>query len=269
MSTKSHIINQVSHDKFSSFAVKQKKAVNARAAMTMSDIATNLRSVHAQMQMKSSPHHLISSDPVEDSFKSYLDDISRAILAEHSMRSKREKELFEHLGQIKILIQNLHSDLRSEKKSSQETAMTTRRVSRSKSLDSIVHHLAHMESQASFSCQEAPSFSEQKTMDQTQTNVGNAFQQGGGSSLPTDVMKPPLKEAEGLIVHSTSNIQISGGCVEDSQCDSSLKAEPLKERFFLRYPVKKLLICFLIIAFIVAITLCSYSFLRGARFFNL
>ncbi|WP_332061000.1 hypothetical protein [Bartonella sp. CB74] len=268
MSTKSHIINQVPHDKFSSFAVKQKEAVSAHAAMTMSDIATNLRSVHAQMQMKSSPHHLVSPSSMEDSFKSYLDDISRAILAEYSMRNKREKELFEHLGQIKMLIQNLHNDLRSEKKNSQEAAMT-RRVSRSKSLNSIVHHLAHMESQISFSCQEAPNFSEQKSMNQTQINAVNASQQDGENSLPTNVTKPSLKEAEGLIMHFAPNIQTSGGCVEDSQCDSSLKAKPLRERFFLRYSVKKLLICFLIIAFMVAITLCSYSFLRGARFFNL
>ncbi|WP_455465696.1 hypothetical protein [Bartonella sp. B39] len=270
MNTKSHTVKQVKHDKPSFFVVEQKERMSTPTEVTMSDIAKKLRSVYAQMQMKRSPRHLTSQSFVEESFKSYLDDISRAILAEHYIRRQKEKKLFEHLEQIKTLVQNLHS----EKKSSEEAAVT-RRMSRSKSLDSVVQHLAHMAcegNQERSSLQEVPIFSGQNSITPSQTNVENALQQGDKSSSPIDAMKSSLKEDEELVERSAmveercANVQASGRCIENDQFPS-LKAEPVGISFFLRYPVKKILLCFLFIAFVAAITLCFYGFLRGVRFF--
>ncbi|EJF78751.1 hypothetical protein MCQ_01130 [Candidatus Bartonella washoeensis Sb944nv] len=277
MNTKSHNTKQVQHDKPSSFVVEPKGRVSTPAEVTMSDIAKKLRSVYTQMQMKHSPHHLTPRNLVEESFKSYLDDISRAILAEYYMRRQKEKKLFEHLEQIKTLIQNLQS----EKKSLEEAAAVARPVSRSKPLDSVVQHLAHMacgENQERFSLKEAPNFSEQNNINPVSPNAINALQQGGKSSLPAEAKKPSSKEDDRFVESSItegkcSDVQASGRCIEYDQyasslkVDSLLKREPLGIFFFLRYPVKKLLPYFLTIAFMVTITLCFYSFFKRSSLF--
>ncbi|WP_156851473.1 hypothetical protein [Bartonella refiksaydamii] len=270
MNTKSHIIEQVKHEKPSFFVVEQKEKMSTPTEVTMSDIAKKLRSVHAQMRMKHSPRRLTLQSSVEESFKSYLDDISRAILAEHYIRRQKEKKLFEHLEQIKMLVQSLHRE-----KKSLEQAAVTRHMSRSKSFDSVVQHLAHMaceESQECSSPQKVQNFSEQNRTTPIQTNVENTLQQGNRSSSPRESMKPSSKEAEELVGQSAreerrSTVQASGRCTENDQY-SSLKAEPLGISFFLRYSIKKLFLCFLIIAFMAAITLCFYGFLKGVPFFN-
>ncbi len=270
MNTKSHIIEQINHEKPSFFAVEQKEEVGTPTEVTMSDIAKKLRLVHAQMQMKHSPRHLTLQSSVEESFKSYLDDISRAILAEYYIRRQKEKKLFEHLEQIKTLVQSLHSE-----KKSLEQAAVTRRMYRSKSVDSVVQHLAHMkceESQECASLQKVQNFSEQNSITPIQTNIENTLKQGNRSSSPIEDMKSSSKEAEEFVENSVieerrSAVQASGRCIENDQ-SSSLKAESLGISFFLRYPIKKFLLCFLIIAFMAAMTLCFYGFLKGVHFFN-
>ncbi|ALE03543.1 hypothetical protein [Bartonella ancashensis] len=42
--------------------------------------------------------------------KSYLDDISRAILAEHRAREKAQEQTLEYLNAIKILIQSFRHE---------------------------------------------------------------------------------------------------------------------------------------------------------------
>ncbi|WP_455479074.1 hypothetical protein V4B17_04900 [Bartonella sp. B23] len=270
MNTKSQTVKQVKPHDPPFFVVEQKEKRDVPTEVTMSDIAKKLRSVYAQMQMKRSPRHLTSQSFVEESFKSYLDDISRAILAEYYIRRQKEKKLFEDLEQIKMLIQNLHS----EKKNPEEAAVT-RRMSHSKSLDSVVQHLAHMACEGNQECsspQEIPNFSEQNSITLSKINVENALQQGDKSFSPMDAMKPSLKENEELVGHPAiieercSDVQVSGRCTENDQFPS-LKAESVGIPFFLCYPIKKFLLCFLIIAFVAAITLCFYGFLRGVRFF--
>ncbi|VEJ45732.1 Uncharacterised protein [Bartonella vinsonii] len=232
----------------------------------MSDIAKKLRSVYAQMQMKHTPRHSVSQSPVEEDFKSYLDDISRAILAEYSMRRQKEKKLFACLEQIKTLVQGLQSE-----KKILEEAVITRRMSRSKSSDSVVQHLAHMaceKNQERSMLQEGANFSGQNIITPNPKNVENILQQGNKSSLPSDVLKTPSKETVKLVGHSAreerrSDVQESGHCTE-SESLSSLKVEPQRHFSFLRFFVKKILPCFLVVAFMAVITVCFYDFLRGA-----
>ncbi|EJF97927.1 hypothetical protein MEI_01113 [Bartonella vinsonii subsp. arupensis Pm136co] len=266
MNTKSHTIKQVKHDKPSFFVVEQNERMDTSTEVTMSDIAKKLRSVYAQMQMKHSPRHSISQSPVEERFKSYLDDISRAILAEYSMRRQKEKKLFECLDQIKMLVQGLQSE-----KKILEEAVITRRMSRSKSPDSVVQHLAHMaceENKERSLLQEEASFSGKNIITPSQKNVENILQQGNKSSLPSDATKLSSKEIVKFVEHSAreercSDVQESGRCIE-SESFSSLKVGTQKHISFLRFFVKKMLPCFLVIAFIATITVCFYDFLRGA-----
>ncbi|WP_455480452.1 hypothetical protein V3564_04765 [Bartonella sp. B12(2025)] len=268
MNTKSHTTKQIKHDN-PPFVVEKKERMGTPIEVTMSDITKKLRSVYAQMQMKYSPHHLASQSSMEESFKSYLDDISRAILAEHYIRRQKEKKLFEHLEQIKTLVQSLHN----EKKSLEEAAVT-RRMPRFKSSDSVVRHLAHMaceENKERSSFQELPSFLRQNSITPIHKNVESVLQQGNKSSLPIDAMKPSLKEAEKFVEHSAieekrSDVQASDRCIENEK-SSSLKAKLVRVFFFLRYSVKKFFLCFLTIVFMTAITLCLYVSLRGVRFF--
>ncbi len=136
---KRHVINPVAHNQFSTFVVEQKQKTKKHAEITISDIATKLRYVYTQMQIKKMPNRLIMQSFVDNSIKSYLDTISRAILAEHSARDQAQKKLFERLEQIEKLVQKLLH----EKNSSQETVMK-RYVPRAQSIDSVVHRLAHM-----------------------------------------------------------------------------------------------------------------------------
>ncbi|WP_375627247.1 MULTISPECIES: hypothetical protein [unclassified Bartonella] len=278
MNTKGHTIdqatNQVRHGKFFSF-VEQKERMDTSVEVTMSDIAQKLRTVYTQMQMKHPPHSLMQQSSVEEHFKSYLDDISRAILAEHYMRRQREKKLFESLEQIKTIVKSLQS----EKKSLEEEAVT-RRVSRSKSPDSVVQKLAHMEckdNQERLFLQKVQNFSKQNGIIPLQTNVENTLQQENRSSLPSDAillsdaLKPSFKKDEGVVKRAIieekgmMGVQASNHCSENDF--SSLKVQSRKHVSFLSYLVKKSVLCFLTVVFVLAITLCLYSFLKGARFF--
>nr|WP_275064842.1 MULTISPECIES: hypothetical protein [Bartonella] len=254
----------------------------------MSDIAQNLRTVYAQMKMKHLPHSLNQQGGGEEHFKSYLDDISRAILAEHYIRRQREKRLFESLEQIKTLVQSLQS----EKKNLKE-AEATRRVSHSKLSDSVVQKLAHMEcegNQERLFLQKVQNFSRQNSITPLQTNVENALQQENKSSLPSDTLLPkdtllpsddalkssfqktegavecPVVEEKGMGGTASHHCPVSHHCIEDD-FSPALKAQSQRHASFLSYFVKRSLLCFLTVAFMVAITLCFYSFLKGARFF--
>lgn len=235
--------------------------------VTMSDIAKKLRSVYAQMQMKNVPRSVTAQNFVEESLKSYLDDISRAILAEHYIRRQKEKKLFEYLEQIKTLVQSLQKE-----KNSLEEAIVTQRIARSKSLDSVVQKLANIagdgEKERSL-FQEKANCSKQNNTLASHTNFENVLQQGNKSSLLDDTIIPFSQEAEKPAEHSTrekrtSNVQESHHCIEDS-CTHSLNMN-FQKTFF--SSLKKFLGCLLIIAFMTAITLCFYGFLKGSVFFN-
>ncbi|WP_375653009.1 hypothetical protein [Bartonella sp. MR110HLJHH] len=272
MNTKGHTIdqatNQVRNGKFFSF-VEQKERMDTSVEVTMSDIAQKLRTVYTQMQMKHPPRSLMQQSSVEEHFKSYLDDISRAILAEHYIRRQREKKLFESLEQIKTIVKSLQS----EKKSLEEEAVT-RRVSRSKSPDSVVQKLAHMECQENqerLFLQKMQNFSKQNGIIPLQTNVENTLQQENRSSLPSDALKPSFKKDEGVVKRAVieekgmMGVQVSNHCSENGFF--SLKVQSREHVSFLSYLVKKSVLCFLTVVFVLAITLCLYSFLKGARFF--
>ncbi|GAA5097737.1 hypothetical protein [Bartonella acomydis] len=271
MNRKSHTVKQVKQDKSPFFVVEQKEKMSASAEVTMSDIAKKLRSVYAKMQMKHSPRHVTQQNFVEESFKSYLDDISRAILAEHYMRRQKEKKLFEYLEQIKMLIKSLHSE-----KKSLEEAMIKRHMVRSKSLDSVVQKLADMGGKEKKECsllQEGSNFSKQNSITQNQTNYAKMLQQENKNSLPKDSTKSFAKEDEEVVKCSTikescTDVQTVGSCSENDD-SSSLKMKSQRNFFFLSFPLKKIFRCFLIIAFLAVLTLCFYSFLRGAHFLNL
>ncbi len=257
MNTKGHtndqVANQVRSDQPSSF-IKQKERVGTPVEVTMSDIAQKLRTVYSQMQMKPSPRPLNQQGIVEEHFKSYLDDISRAILAEYYIRRQREKRLFESLEQIKMLVQNLQS----EKKSSEEAAIK-RRISHSKLSDSVVQKLAQMEcekNQERLSLQKAQNFSGQKSITPLQTNVENVLQQENRSSLssdallPSDALKSSFKKTEGAAEHTvieekgiggpTSNhCSVSHHCIEND-FSPPLKAQSRRYISFLSYWFKKM-----------------------------
>ncbi|WP_273723774.1 hypothetical protein [Bartonella sp. AU18XJBT] len=272
MNTKGHTIdqasNQVRNDKVFSF-VEKKERMDTPVEVTMSDIAQKLRTVYAQMQMKHSPCSLMQQSSVEEHFKSYLDDISRAILAEHYIRRQREKKLFQSLEQIKTIVQSLQS----EKKSLEEAALT-RRVSRSKSPDSVVQKLAHMEckgNQERLFLQKVKNFSKQNGIIPLQANVENTLQQENRSSLFSDTLKSSFKKGEGVVKRAVIEEKGMMGAQASNHCSEndfpSLKAQSREHVSFLSYLVKKSVLCFLTIVFVGAITLCLYSFLKGARFF--
>ncbi len=234
MNRKSHTVEKIEQDKTPFFVVEQKEKVGTSAEVTMSDIAKKLRSVYAQMQMKHSPGHVTSQSFVEENFKSYLDDISRAILAEYYMRRQKEKKLFEHLEQIKMLLQSLHSE-----KKSLEKAMVTRRMAGSKPLDSVVQKLADMGREEKQECsllQEGSNFSKQNDITSSQSNLAKVVQQVNKNSLPEDATKSFSKEAEKIVKPSTreescSDVQTSGCCGEND-CVSPLNTKSQRRFFF-------------------------------------
>ncbi|WP_336279441.1 hypothetical protein [Bartonella sp. CB175] len=268
MNTKSHINKQIMHEKSSSFSVEQRKATSEPTEMTMSDIATKLRYVSAHMKRKHQFHpsmlQPISQNSVKDDLKSYLDDISRAILADHYARRQKEKKFFESLEQIKILIQNLHS----EEKNQQES-LIKRSVPCSKPLDSIVHHLAHMtheKSQEGFLPPKMSNSLTQNNVNSIPTSSLSSSPKREKNSFPKDAVAAELVETEynepierSIREKNYSGVQESDSCIKNNHA-SFFKAHFSKILFFLRYSVKKWLIYFLSIAFIIAITLCFCGF---------
>ncbi|WP_208441135.1 hypothetical protein [Bartonella raoultii] len=266
MNRKSQTINQVKQDNPSFFVVKQEEKMETPTEVTMSDIAKNLRSVYAQMQMKNVSRPVTAQSFMEESLKSYLDDISRAILAEHYIRRQKEKKLFESLEQIKTLVQSLQK----EKKSLEET-MVTRRMAHSKSLDSVVQKLADMageEKQEASLLQQTPNCLKQNSITTSQTNFENVSQQGNKSALSNDAIIAFSKGAEELVGRSIreercSDVQESDCCIE-GDCSPPLNVKRQKSFFS---SLKKIFGCFFIIAFVAAITLCFYEFLKRSSFF--
>ncbi|MET3560381.1 hypothetical protein ABID39_001075 [Bartonella japonica] len=261
MSTNGHTTKQMRYGKPPFLVVEKKEKVNTSAEATMSDIAKNLCSVYAQMQMKHPFSHLKSQCFVEESFKSYLDDISRAILAEYYRGRQKEKKLFEHLEHIKALIQNLHSE-----KKSLEEATKTQSITRLKPLDSVEQRLAHRagkEKQEHFSLKKVPNFSQQNGMYAVYKNTENMSQKENKSSLSTGAIKLSSKKDEkpldDCIMHVEKHVRekrysdllMSGYSIENDRSSYS-NIQSLEGSFLLRYPIKKFLICFLIIAFVVA-----------------
>lgn len=226
--------------------------------VTMSDIAQKLRTVYAQMKTKHLSRSLKQQDSLEEHLKSYLDDISRAILAEHYIRRKREKRLFESLEQIKTLVQSLQSEKRSLKEA------TTRRVFHSKLSDSVVQKLAHMEcegNQERLFLQKVQNFSGQNSITPFQTNVENALQRENKNSLPSDtllpsdVLKTSFKKTEEAVERTVIEEKDVGGaapnhysashpCIEDD-FSLALKAQSRGNVSFLSYFVKKVFFVFL------------------------
>ncbi len=258
--------NQVRGDQFSSF-IEQKERMETPVEVTMSDISQRLRTVYAQMKMKRLPRSLNQQDSVEEHFKSYLDDISRAILAEHYIRRQREKRLFESLEQIKTLVQNLQSEKRSLKE-----AVATRRMSHPKLSDSVVQKLAHMEcegNQERLFLQKVQNFSGQSSITPLQTNVENALQRENKSSLPSDTLLPndskdtllpsdalksSFKKTEEAVERTvieekamgepaSNHSPASHPCIE-ADFSPALKAQSRGNVSFLSYFVKKSLLCF-------------------------
>ncbi|MBB5073276.1 superfamily II DNA helicase RecQ [Bartonella callosciuri] len=265
MNSKSHTTKHVEQDNPSFFVVEQKERMDTPTEVTMSDIAKKLRSVYAQMQRKHSSRPLTLQSSVEESFKSYLDDISRAILVEHYIRCQKEKKLFEYLEQIKMLVQSLHSE-----KKSLEEAMVTQRMSRmsySKTSNSVVQKLAYMaceKNQERSSLQEVPNFSGQSSITSSQKNVKNILQQENKSALSSDAMKSSSKKAEEFVGYHAakercSDVQEPDHCIENDH-SLSLNAKSQETFFFLRSSVKKFLRYLLIIVFIAMITLCFMAF---------
>ncbi|MET3590185.1 hypothetical protein ABID23_001286 [Bartonella silvatica] len=269
MNRKSYTKEQSEKVPPSFFGIEKNKGREVPAEVTMSDIARKLRSVYAQMQMKHPSRHLASQSSIEESFKSYLDDISRAILAEHYIRRQKEKKLFESLEQLKSLVQSLHS----EKKSPEKSAVPGY-TSRSNSFDSVVQKLADMpkeRDQEYSSLHKMSHISKKSDANLTQANVKNVLQKENKASLSMSAINSSSKEAERLFKHSTikekrSDIQESDHDIENDHSSSSVQSR--RHFFVLGYYIKKILWCFLIIAFIFVITLCSYSFFKEVRFFN-
>ncbi|WP_455476760.1 hypothetical protein [Bartonella sp. B41] len=275
MNTKSNTINQVVYDTSSACGLEKKEEINAPSEVTMLKIAAKLRSVYAQMKMVRPYHQVTYPSSVDDNFKSYLDDISRAILVEYYTRRQKEKEFFVHLEQIKVLIQGLHD----EKKRSKENT-TARRTFHSKSLDSVIHHLArttYEENDGCFSLQDVH-FSEKNSANTIQMNTGkvgagNESQQSLESYLlKNSSMESSEKDAEKFIKYSEmkegySHIQDFCDCVGDDQLVDSFKMELCGVLFSLGHFFKKTFKCLLIIAFMATIALCFYGFLEGWRFF--
>ncbi|UTO27792.1 hypothetical protein [Bartonella harrusi] len=268
MNRKIHTIKQTEQDNPSFRVVGKKEREATLTEITMSDIAKKLRSVYAQMQKKHSPRPLISQSFVEEGLKSYLDDISRAILAEHYIRRQRERKLFEYLEQIKSLVQNLQNE-----KTNLEEAVIKQRMSHSKSLDSVVQKLADMtcgENQERPLLQEVPNVSRQSCTTKSQTDLENFSQKEHKSSLPRDVMQPSSKEAAKRVVDSKieekcSDVQVSDYCTENN-LSLSLDAESKGTISLFRFPVKNFFWYFLIMISTIVITLCFYGVLREDLF---
>lgn len=271
MNTNSQTVKQVKQDNPSFFVGEKKEKVGTSTEVTMSDIAKKLRSVYAQMQMKHVSRPVTAQSFVQESLKSYLDDISRAILAEYYIRRQKEKKLFEYLEQIKTLVQSLQKE-----KKNLEAAMVTRHMVRSKSLDSVVQKIADMVSEEEQersllqeTVRETPNYSTRNSIKVDQKNFESALQQENKDCLPKDVAVPFSKEVEEFSGHSTrkeknSDVQETYRCIED---DSSLALCMKPQKTFLS-SLKKFFRYFLIIAFMTVITLCFYEFLKGVRFFN-
>ncbi|MCZ2328746.1 hypothetical protein [Bartonella sp. F02] len=268
MNIKSHSANAVAHDKLSSFVVDQKQKTETFTEITMSNIATQLRYVYEQMQAKQAAHHATIQNILDNHFKSYLDDINQAILAEHAARIQTEKKLFDHLKQIEMLIQNLLH----EKKDQKEAAMISR-ASHSQSVGSVVHYLAHAtgeKEQNFFSSQDVPIFLKKEKDNALQSSSMNSLQHNkvhaplteSVSSLSKDIaqsLKDIPAEKKFFNAHLFRDIAV--------QRIFSVKKRSLKFFLFLSYCVKKTLVSFLLIALMIVITLCFYRFIEWERFF--
>ncbi|MDD9333420.1 MAG: hypothetical protein PV354_07080, partial [Bartonella sp.] len=150
-------------------------------------------------------NQLAKQGPVDDSIKSYLNEISRAILAEHYARNQKEKKLFEDLEQIKILVQTLLC----EKENLQKTVIKNCKSS-SQSLNAVVHYLAHMVREKNKNSQsyETSNILKKGKMQPVQTNTEDTSEQENISSLSTNSPEP-LKNS--LTDKNSSDVHLLSG----------------------------------------------------------
>ncbi|KEG19301.1 hypothetical protein [Bartonella bacilliformis] len=187
MNIRHYIANSVTDNKLSALGVEHRQDTEKSVEMTMSDIADKLRYVYAQMQTKRPSRRLMMRNSANDSITSYLDDISRAIVAEHYARSQAQKKIFECLDITKTLIQYLLHERKSFKK-----PIVTQDAFSAQSLDSVVRHLANMaceESQKNSSYQEKVNFSKKEKLNPIQIEPANSRQQRNLSSVTTGSME--------------------------------------------------------------------------------
>ncbi|MCL6229293.1 hypothetical protein [Bartonella bilalgolemii] len=187
MNIKHDVLKPVQQKHSFTSTVNQIQEIQAPSEIRMSDISAKLRYVYEKMQIKKTHNQSAKQRPVDDSIKSYLNEISRAILAEHYARNQKEKKLFENLEQIKTLVQALLY----EKESSQKTIIKKCKPS-SKSINSAVHYLAHMVCEENKNSQsyETSNILKKDKMQPVQTNNRGTLEQENISSLSTDFAKP-------------------------------------------------------------------------------
>ncbi|WP_407965284.1 hypothetical protein [Bartonella sp. C271] len=187
MNIKHDVLKPVKQKHCFTSTVNQIQEIQAPSEIRMSDISAKLRYVYEKMQIKKTHSQLAKKSSVDDSIKSYLNEISRAILAEHYARNQKEKKLFEDLEQIKTLVQTLLY----EKESSQKTIIKQRKSS-SQSINSAVRYLAHMVCEENKNSQsyKTSSILKKDTMQPVQINNGDTLEQENINSLSTDFVKP-------------------------------------------------------------------------------
>ncbi|CBI75960.1 conserved protein of unknown function [Bartonella clarridgeiae 73] len=187
MNIKHDVLNPAKHKHYSISTVDQTQKIQVPSEIKMSDISAKLRYVYEKMQIKKTHNHLAKQISVDNSIKSYLDEISRAILAEHYARNQKEKKLFEDLEQIKKLVKNLLY----EKEGLQKTIIKQHKTS-SQSINSVVRHLAHMAGEENKRSQPHERFNTLKKdrIQPVQTNTVGTLKQENISSLSTDFVKP-------------------------------------------------------------------------------
>ncbi|AQX27560.1 MULTISPECIES: hypothetical protein [unclassified Bartonella] len=185
MNIKHDILNPVKHKHCSISTVDQIQKIQAPSEIRMSDISAKLRYIYEKMQIKKTHNQPAKQNSVDNSIKSYLDEISRAILAEYYARNQKEKKLFEDLEQIKTLVEILLH----EKESSQKTIKQCK--SSSRSINSIVRHLAYMAPEKNKKSQFHEMFNTFKKdkVEPIQINTLDTLKQENISSLSTDFAK--------------------------------------------------------------------------------
>ncbi|KEG17084.1 hypothetical protein H704_00936 [Bartonella bacilliformis Peru38] len=218
MNIRHYVRNSVTDNKRSALDVEHRQDTEKSVEVTMSDIANKLRYVYAQMQTKKPSCRLMMRHSANDSITSYLDDISRAIVAEHYARSQAQKKIFECLDITKTLIQYLLHERKSFKK-----PIVTQGAFSAQSPDSVVRHLANMmceENQKDSSYQEKVNFSKKEKLNPIQREPVNSLQQRNLSSVTTGSMQC-LEDS--LTEKSLIDGQSSNGLIEVARRALSFK----------------------------------------------
>ncbi|AQX21782.1 hypothetical protein Bcsk_011490 [Bartonella sp. CDC_skunk] len=204
VSIKHDVLKPVKHKHCSPSTVNKIQEIQAPYGIRMSDISAKLRYVYEKMQIKKAHNRLAKQGPVDDSIESYLNEISRAILAEHYARNQKEEKLFEDLEQIKILVQTLLC----EKENLQKT-MIKQCKSSSQSINAVVYYLAHIVREKNKNSQsyETSNILKKDKMQPGQKNTDDVSEQEDISSLSTnstESLKNSLTDKNSSDVHFLS-----------------------------------------------------------------